>query len=185
MNDQSADFIEKGLANYCEAKRAIVHFENKILEIARSALVRHLSSLSDAMGKPFRGKQPTEHLNKDDLQFTGAWVTVKLDCERPFYALYVGVRWQLEADGTQNVFAAVDFEAATAPIRDRLLMAASALVPPLRFNPEHKDGNEVRTLVELKPKAAADLESLLSEILSEWERLFTVIGGVGAVDAKP
>jgi hypothetical protein len=143
MNERSVDFIERGFENYCEARRVIAEFEAQIQQSASKALSEHLTSLSEAIGKPFPGNRLTEYSNADAPQFTWAWVAVYLACQRPLAWLYVGIRWELDAGGGQKAYAAVDFDVGTAPIRDRLLTTAAKVVPPLRFNLKQDYRNEV------------------------------------------
>jgi hypothetical protein len=185
MTQLNTDFIEQGLANYCEARRAIDQFETQVQNAASAALSRQLTALAEAIGKPFSGNQTTRYLNADAPDFSWAWVAVWLACERPLSWLYVGIRWELNSGGAQKVYAAVDFDAANAPARDRLLTAAAKVVPPPRFDLENPYRNETLMRVELKQGDAASLESVLSEMLSEWERLFHAIGGAATLDPTP
>lgn len=194
MANESADFLERGLETYCDALRAVRHFQRSIQKTSFDVLTRHVGNLSTALGVPLDAARIEPYLNPkpvgrpNDPEWKnadewegGGWVAVMLPCPQPLWRLYCGIAWDVLPDGSEQGTARVDFEAYWVPTKENLLRRVKNLKPPIRFDLDTWD-REVYMSDLLVPKEMQQLASKLTNLLDEWARFFREIGGLKALE---
>jgi len=194
MANESEDFLERGLETYCDALRAVRHFQRSVQKTSFDVLTRHLGNLSTALGvpldpamiEPYLNPKPVGRPNDPEWKSAdewegGGWVAVMLPCPQPLWRLYSGIAWDVMPDGSERGTATVDFEAYRVPTKENLLRRVKDLNPPVRFD-VGTWSREVYMRDALVPKEMQQLGSKLADLLDEWARFFREIRGLKALD---
>ena len=174
MAENTTDFMKKGLEKYYEARRAVIFFEQRVQQIARTVLSQHLNEFSEVL----KMRLSTNAIKDYDADWkTGPWVAVFVSCLDPLSKIYVGLTWEMKPDGTEQPLAAVAVESKRVPTAQTLFGLVRNVDPAPKFATSSW-GYVVVIQNQLDSDEMPEFKNRLSAILMEWIRLLKLSGGI-------
>jgi hypothetical protein len=187
MTEEEKRFLLLGVEKYCDALRAIRHFQRKLQKMAFDALAGSIGDLSTVLGSPPDAARIEPYLYpsnpeagwRPDKWESNGYVTVALPCTSN-WKFHAGVQWELVPNGSQVSYATTFFQAWTKGLKERLLIKVRNITPAARFDIDSW-GWEVHMRAPFRSDAILELPNNLNALISEWVRLLREIGGLQTI----